>query len=321
MKKLLLVLLLISTGIFAQKITEREYNCIYSMDNKDIIEAKPGQATDQADLVIDKLGLSSMESRKPLAYRASLFMQSEAQTFTVEKVEEGYYKIISKITGNPLTIEAGSTDENALVITEPWEGGDHQIFSIVRDIENTRIAAFIINKKSGKALAFDQSGKLVQKTHNPNDKGQAFAFAHRYSWHNGYGYIGVPRMFILPGKAVLTDKAGNACWNYIAQPGGIGVYYITNTLNQNVLMTAEAVDDGNLASQYTLMQRPYKAGTSQAMLFKMEYIEGSDNKYYLQEFRTKYVVDVDSGNNLILVPLESASEKAQWGLFHAMRGI
>lgn len=316
------LLFLITSPIFAQNITERSYNCIFSMDTYSTMEAKAAQKGDEVDALFDKAGLTSADARKGDIFAGFAFMNNSAQTFTVKKVAEGYFSITNQMTGLALTVENNSKAEDANVIPGKYEGKDNQIFAIVRDTTKYRFGAFIIAKHSGMALQFNDKGSVVQKKLDPQNRAQVWAFSQRYMWKNEEGYLGLKKLTIIPEEASLSKNSKTASWCYIALPTSPNLYYMMNANTKLFLMTNEPVDNTNLLPQYHFRQGPYTKGVTNSMLFYMAYSDDSKTTLNLISYPTKYIIDVDpASKGIISVPLDKASPASKWGLYEAPRGL
>jgi hypothetical protein len=286
------------------------------------MEAKGGQKGDDVDALFDEIGLTSADARKEDIYTGMMFMNNASQTFSVKKIEENYYTITNKLTGNVLTVEGAGKKEGANVIPAKFNDGDNQKFAIVRDTVKYRYGAFIIAKHSGMALTLNDKGSVVQKKFDPNDKSQVWGFSYRMVWKNDAGYLGLKKLGMFKEDAVLCKNDKTASWSYIAHPASPNVYYIMNSKSKMFLMTEEVLDKNNAKDSYKLVQSPYTKGTKQVMLFYMVYSDETKTKVKLVELTSKYVVDVDKEtSNLILVPSEKASTLSAWGVFKAPGGF
>lgn len=324
MKKILTVLFLfvIASGLQAQKITERSYNCIFNLEDKSPMEARAEQKGDETDALFDKIGLSSSDSRKGDIFKGMMFMNNDAQTFTVKMVEPGYYTITNKLTNMVLTVDGSSDADGANVIPAVYNNADNQKFGIVRDTTNYRYAGYIIAKHSKKLLGLNDKGSVVQKSFDPNDKSQIWAFSYRMAFNNGKGYLGLEKLSMIPVDAKMTSNKKTSNWGFIAHPSAEGIYYLMNSNTFQLLMTKEGFDKNNMLDSYTLKQSYYKKGMTNMMLFSMVYADEKHEALKLVEYFSKYTVDVDPAtNNIILVPEEKLSPLGHWIAYKADRGL
>ncbi len=323
MKNFFVVLLVLTGFIAAQNITERSYNCIFNVKDYSPLQGKGMQAGDEVDALFDKAGLTSADARKANVWSATLFTNSPSQTFTVKKSdEEGYYHIIHKATGKAVTVEDASKADGANVTLFAFSGMDHQKFAIQRDTAKHRYASYVIAKHSGLVLTTVDKGNVVQKPIDRNNDAQVWAFSTRYAWHNGTGYLTVGGLFIMPGAKVVQGGKKNRSWCYIALPSAPNLYYVMNAMSHQFLIASQAYDKNNILEKYTYVQRPYKRGITNNMLFSMQYTDDTKESLYIIEYLTKYVLDVDPATKQIVsVPKEKASKSSHWGLYNAPKGM
>ncbi|MCF8241087.1 MAG: RICIN domain-containing protein [Melioribacteraceae bacterium] len=322
-RKFLIVLMLVSTSLFAQ-FQGGTFNNILNLGDHETLELVPGKKMSKEEKAADnlvgdlfgKVGLDTKTNENPLL-RLTSFNSTPGQLWKITMVTEGEFVIFNDQYKQALTVEGGSKEVNAKVIPENYQkDAQHQIFYVQRDTVKYRYGCYLISKHSGLVLEYNKESKeLFQNKMSEGNSYQVWALSLRKKMRNAAtGQVIMPekKNIFFPGAIIGTTsdvKSMYANWNFINHPTASGIYYVMNSFSKQFL-TVPKNEEGNVLTGGGIKQMPYNPNGQ--LLFHFKSVEGSPNTFIFYIYPGEAGALISEENMLKTVPADPTQKNQHW---------